>query len=794
MYNSMVSQMKTKKISFNGTSIKRISNWLYTSTPYILIALVSVFVSRVKLMDEFLPFSVALVGAYLTKGKRSLLIAISAVLGLLTNVGMIKYEYIMAIVVLIGVYKLFCKTIKFSKVEMAIISSLIVMLIRLIMLSQRSFYTYDILMMAFEGAIVFSATYIFNYGISVFFKYDEDLVNEEIIAMIILSALVIAGIGDINIVGYGIKNIVSIFLIIAIGYRKGPAMGATIGIIVGLIIALNSPFMYVTVAVLGFCGLVCGLFRELGKIMSAISFVMSYVIISYYSIEAVEILIKTGDIVVGVSLFFIFGKYAMNIFDKAILLNKNKLLSRGKYHERMKSLTKKRLIELSEVFDELSATFDKVASDNTYFQNKDVTKFIDNISKSVCKDCNHYRQCWSGDFYNTYKSMFDLMNIMELKGLININDLPKTVKRRCIHPEKIVDKCNYLFDLYKLNYTWMKKVQESRQLVSQQLKGVSSIMVDLSSEIEQNIKFKEDVENSIFVKLKKNNFAVTEVYVTESNMNKFEIIVETKNSLDKEEVAALTKIVSSIVGYRLKRDKYFYVSDLECKTSKIKLVKANRYNAITKISRISNAREEVSGDSYVFGERKNNYFTILSDGMGVGYKANIESSTVVSLLEKFLEAGYKKEVALKTINSILILKSNEEMLTTLDMSIVDLYTGKGQFVKIGSAPTFIKRGSNIISINSSSLPIGILKEVDIYVYEEQVKSGDIIIMLSDGVLDANSDSDNKEEWLMDIIRNIDSVNPQTVADKVLDAALEVVPANKRDDMTVLTTKVWKTTR
>ena len=40
-------------------------------------------------------------------------------------------------------------------------------------------------------------------------------------------------------------------------------------------------------------------------------------------------------------------------------------------------------------------------------------------------------------------------------------------------------------------------------------------------------------------------------------------------------------------------------------------------------------------------------FVALSDGMGVGRKANNESSIAISLLEKFLEARFDNELALK---------------------------------------------------------------------------------------------------------------------------------------------------
>ena len=83
-----------------------------------------------------------------------------------------------------------------------------------------------------------------------------------------------------------------------------------------------------------------------------------------------------------------------------------------------------------------------------------------------------------------------------------------------------------------------------------------------------------------------------------------------------------------------------------------------------------------------------------------------------------------------------------------------------------------------------------MKDIDFNVYEEYIEDGDIIIMMSDGVLEADREMYNGESWMKDIIMNIESINPLTIAKKILEEAKNVI-SNDRDDMTVLVTKVWK---
>ncbi len=94
-------------------------------------------------------------------------------------------------------------------------------------------------------------------------------------------------------------------------------------------------------------------------------------------------------------------------------------------------------------------------------------------------------------------------------------------------------------------------------------------------------------------------------------------------------------------------------------------------------------------------------------------------------------------------------------------------------------------------INPNSLPVGILEDVDFNTYEEYLEDGDIVIMMSDGVLEANENALNKEKWIKNIIEDIDSVNPTTIAQSILNKVAEQ-PNSGKDDMTILVTKIWKT--
>ena len=183
--------------------------------------------------------------------------------------------------------------------------------------------------------------------------------------------------------------------------------------------------------------------------------------------------------------------------------------------------------------------------------------------------------------------------------------------------------------------------------------------------------------------------------------------------------------------------------------------------------------------------------TIISDGMGSGPQADQESSATVELIKKFTGSGFKKMTAINTINSIMGIKFNEdEKFSTLDLSSIDLYEGEINFIKMGAAASFIKRGDDIIVIRSKTLPIGILDKPDIDITDKRIINGDFIVMVSDGVLDCDSGSTGNFQWMVEFLRKLDCTDPKEMCQVIIDKAKEISGGKVKDDMTVVVEKVY----
>ncbi|MDE6745168.1 MAG: SpoIIE family protein phosphatase, partial [Oscillospiraceae bacterium] len=145
-------------------------------------------------------------------------------------------------------------------------------------------------------------------------------------------------------------------------------------------------------------------------------------------------------------------------------------------------------------------------------------------------------------------------------------------------------------------------------------------------------------------------------------------------------------------------------------------------------------REYVSGDSdAVFRDGLGNLCILLSDGMGSGVRAAVESRMTVSVMTRLLRAGIGSSAAVRMLNGLLITKSPEEIFATIDLLKINLFTGKAELVKLGAAQTFLKTNGTVKTVESRTTPVGIVGSCEIDKRTAQLSDGDQIVMITDGI-------------------------------------------------------------
>lgn len=350
---------------------------------------------------------------------------------------------------------------------------------------------------------------------------------------------------------------------------------------------------------------------------------------------------------------------------------------------------------------------------------------------------------------------------------------------------------DYAEDTTRQEYLLQKKLCENKGLLADHLKEMAHIMTDVAQETYRYRPVGERRYRQIARALKESGILLKNLFVLENEDEHMELSLvmktESHENVVLEDVADLISVAMNMRIRASKSGPVFMTREWNA----YHFLEEPAYHILTGVAKAVKETEKVSGDNYSFVEmEKGKMVTILSDGMGSGEKACRESEKVIEMMERLLEAGFRKEAAIQIINGALAAGGQEQSMSTLDVCEMNLYTGICDFVKIGAACTYVKREHLVDRISARNLPLGIFQQIEPDVMKRQLQDGDYVIMLSDGVLDALSQGIG-EEILPEIIGKSTHTNPGEIANQILSYCLHQSRGQIRDDMTVLVTGIWK---
>ncbi|MCX7695764.1 MAG: stage II sporulation protein E [Caloramator sp.] len=760
---------------------------------HLLLLLSALLVSRVVMLKVLMPFGVAfLVASYSVLNKfESFLVSLFVVLGyILSFQNYLSYSHVVTVLALMIFIPFLSENKKIYKFALLAFVVNILVNIAFRFYVSLDILPYDIIVSIFESLIMISSAYIFSYGIPLYFnKQSRKLYSkEEIICFILVLSLVVSGLWDINIYGFSFKNIISMVVVICFGYSEGASMGAAVGVTMGVVSGISDPSMAVSLGIFGFSGLIAGVFKDYNKFIVAVSFVIATAMLSFYNLGSITLNNIFLEAMIAAAIFMVMPTKRFKKLTSSLDGDKKMIELQKSYIEKVKGLMEIRLSSMSSTLYDISSILQENI-ENELSKKQEINSLVEKIADRVCANCDCKSICWGKELYYTYDSIVEMLRLIEKKGMLSVMEMPESMRRKCIRPTEIMKQSIHLLEIMRLNNRWRKKLINSRMILSEQIKGISSIIESMVKETSSSIVFRNDVEEEIAVELDKVGLEFDNIVALKNGREKYEITFYRKPCRGKNLcVKEFEKAVSRALGMKMVVDGSGCRIDENKTMCQFRLIEAESFSLVTAVSKTS--KEKVSGDTYYFGNiGEGRYMLALSDGMGSGRTANMESNTTIALLEKLMEAGFERNTAIKAINSVLVLRSCDESFATVDMGLIDLYSGIGEFIKIGAAPTFIKSGREVEVIKSSALPVGILDDIDIESQIVEFRSGDMIVMVSDGVVDCNENL--KEKWIIKALKEFDSGNPKDVADYLLNKAKEFYGNNIKDDMTVIVSKIWK---
>ena len=650
---------------------------------------------------------------------------------------------------------------------------------------------------------------IFVNAIDVIYEYGEKKVFsiEELMGASLLLAIAITALEPINILGYSLKNVLCILIVLILGWKSGILVGTTGGVTIGIVLGIIGNEPPITIAAFAIAGMLSGIFSKVGKLGVIIGFIAGNIIITYVSNDNIEPIILFQEILIaslGLLLIPKKAEVAMNeLFDNSTLLpdmNKRAL-------EESKETVNK-LSNISETISEMAKSYDEVAA--TVLENKeDIT--CESENKEIFKKelNNNIDGMEDNILYDDIKNSDEIINDI-FKHLSKNKKLTKDVlilifakyNNYIIGTENgninssvendmkdMIDVINKSYKLSKINFVWKKKLDEKNKSMSVQLQGVSEVISDLADDIRDSKNEKYTDKKELIRKiLMQKGIVISDIKIKKNDSDRTIVTIYTKDcdenieNMAKKIGRVLTKVLQEKMTLQKKKSSLKPDND----SLAFSFISSDLYNLNVGIARAKKYNSPVSGDTSLQTKLNDGkYLLAISDGMGSGPEARKSSKIAIKMLERMLTSGFKKDVSIKMINSTLSANNDEDMYATLDILILDLYQGNIEFIKNGACPTYIKRNKEVELVKSISLPTGIINDIDLVVYDKDIKDGDIIVMCSDGIVESNTEYLHKELWLKYFLEELQTDDVQQIADLIISEAIDNDYGKEKDDMTVI---------
>jgi len=437
---------------------------------------------------------------------------------------------------------------------------------------------------------------------------------------------------------------------------------------------------------------------------------------------------------------------------------------------------------LSDAFFALSQPKEKVASEEVSILEQEVTG-------KLCANCDGCAVCWNENRMRRQGGIRAMLH-----AVVNHSSKEDLLRdpyvEDCRRYEGMVDEAIQAFGRLELNYAWYNRLRENRYVIAQQLDAMAGLMEEWAKARVNVDKHYKKMMAEIAYEVREKGLVIEELHIYEEN-KKLCIEGYVASKWDggipvKHYLAAVEKAVKKPM--RLGKE---HKSVLTKEPVLMTLYEDTVFYGLQGIATEKKNGSLINGDSYsFFAMDDGNYHICLSDGMGSGSKANQESEMVVDLLQKFIEAGFRKETAIKLMNSAMVLQGEENTYSTLDYAMIDLYSGELELIKIGGATTFIKRGEMVECIDEGTLPAGADVRMEVESTKKQLGSGDFLVMVTDGVIEYLNVR-NPRETLADIIAMVSTDNAGVLAQTILEQVKLRTGGYAMDDMTVLVTGIWE---
>ena len=776
------------KLKSNETAIKepfktqrQISFTTKALLQHLGVVITSFFLSYQSAMVNISPFGIAFVSA--TKASYMPSALIGSIIGYSLSHGEsimpLRYIATLVAVAVVGRCLESLSFIKSGQIAAPLMAFGCCFATGLTVLFAQSFDVYVLMLYTAEAVIAGGTAYFFKmcFNITSIKKGIYAVSSHELAGVVVCGSILLMSFSAFQFGGFSPARILCVLVILICSYFAREAGGSITGITLGLVIGLASKSQGLVVGY-AFGGLLAGVFAPLGAIGVCCAFLIAHGVSIILQGLTTEIALQFAEAVIACIIFLFFPHKLIErirlFFSCASILPSI---------EGIRCSLVTRLCTASDAVSELSTTVNKVS---TVLSKKEKAStpndLFDRVQENVCKNCGNRTFCWEHCFNDTMNVFNDAFTVLRNGTDITSANIPKHFSSRCIKLTALIDSFNKDYGIHTANIATNAKLSQMRLIVAQQFESMSTLLKDLSIDFDEERTF--DCETASRVASLLDDFGVSVIGVSclLDRFSRMRIEIRCENITEKVDCFELTCALGELCSREF---------DLPCITvldqeTLINFCQRAHLNISSGVCQLQCKEESYCGDYYeCFFDGRGRYIMIISDGMGTGSMAAIDSTMTASLISQLIRSGFGFECALQIINSALMVKSGDESLATLDLVCIDLFTGKADFYKAGAAATLVKHGKKISKLEKVALPIGILREVEFTHSSATLTEGDVVLMSSDGVWIEDG------QFISQQLKSFDGKNATELAQKIADEALSKYENATNDDITVLAAVIQK---
>ena len=624
-----------------------------------------------------------------------------------------------------------------------------------------------------ETCLAFGGAYFFREALTVSERSTETAELKHSVSAMIMAACVLMAFARIELFSLvSLGRFTSLLLLMCSAMKGGLLTGCAVGTVFGLAMDVAGPGSPFYTMAYSFTGLLSGVFGKHGRLFFVLSFLTAgalSVVCAWDESRYLSALLE----------FFCAGVFFM-LLPSAFLKQVGTMLQyadRGSGELGLRRFVAGRVKSLGEAYSQLFEIVRRNVEEPHNDEN--IAKVFDRAADQVCIRCKFKNRCWNSEYMDTLSALNDATHAMAENGCLSVGDIPGFFQEKCPSLPAFVAAVNGELRGIIYRRQLRERLRENRSVAWGQYNDIAELLYRVAEELGSSNGSDPMAERRLSRYLRSLDIeADSAVYRDASGRTR--VIIESARLTPLVAQEDYLEKLSSVIGVRLCQP-----GELSGEGCRLTLLEAEPLAVSVGIAAMKKRGERVSGDKGTYFKTDAGVLcVILSDGMGTGDEAARDSDQVVAILEKFLRSGVDPAVAMKILNSVMLLRSGENWgYATVDLMCVDLFSGETCFYKYGAAPSYVRSSKGIKRIKGEALAVGLGDGEGIApdLVRMRLKPGCTAVIASDGVL-----VDSDDEWLKSLL-NKGYEDMKALARSTLKEAERLYGVN--DDMTVVTVRV-----